>query len=92
MHTPKPISNDNSLPFITTYYWNNPNFYETIEKSVKCFKRNKVDGFETLRVIKNNRQVPNFKMIVTKAEFSQKQVGMFKNALTKDVNLAQAYS
>ena len=49
-----------------------------IVKSVECLKRNKIDGFENLRVIKNKRQAPNIKKILTKAEFSQKQVGVFK--------------
>ena len=46
LRSPKTISNDNSLPFITTYNPNNPNVYEMINKSVECLKRNKVDGFE----------------------------------------------
>ena len=33
---PKTTSNDKSLRFITTYNPDNPNFYETIEKSVEC--------------------------------------------------------
>ena len=78
LRTPKTISNDNSLPFITTYNPNNPNVYEMIDKSVECLKRSKVDGFENLRVIKSIRQVPNLKKILTKAEFSKKQVGVFK--------------
>ena len=53
LHTPKTISNDNSLPFLTTY---NPNVYELIDKSIECLKRNKVDGLENLSVIKNKRQ------------------------------------
>ena len=91
LRTPKTktITNDNSLPFITTYNPNNPNAYEMIDKSVECLKRNKVDGFENLRVIKSKRQAPNLKKILTKAEFSQIQ---FLNVLTKDVNVAQAYS
>ena len=76
--TPKTISNDNSLPFITTYNPNNPNVYEMIDKYVECLKRNKVDGFENLRVIKYKRQTPNLKKILTKTKFSQKQVGVFK--------------
>ena len=78
LRTPKTISIDNSLPFITTYNPNNPNVYEMIDKSVQCLKRSKVDGFENLRVIKSKRQAPNIKKILTKAEFSQKQVGVFK--------------
>ena len=49
-----------------------------IDKSVECLKRNKVDSFENLRVIKNKRQETNLKRILTKAESSQKQVGVYK--------------
>ena len=49
-----------------------------IDKSVECLKRNKVDSFENLNVIKSKRQAPNVKRILTKAEFSQKQVGVYK--------------
>ena len=78
LHTPKATSNDNSLPFITTYNPSNPNVCEMIDKSVECLKRNKVDGFENLKVIKSKRQAANLKRILTKAEFSQKQVGVYK--------------
>ena len=78
LRTPKTISNENSLPFITTYNPNNPNVYEMIDKSVECLKRNKVDDSENLRVIKSKRQAPNLKKILTKAEFSQIQIGVFK--------------
>ena len=78
LRTPKTISNDNSLPFITTYNSNNPNVHEMIDKSVECLKRNKIDGFENLRIIKSKRQAPNLKNILTKAELSQKQVGVYK--------------
>ena len=78
LRTPKIISNDNSLLFITTYNPSNPNVYEMIDKTVECLKRNKVDGFENLKVIKSKRQAPNLKRILTKAEFSQKQVGVYK--------------
>ena len=61
LRTAETISNDNSLPFIITYNPNNPNIYEMIDKSVECLKRNKVDGFENLRVIKSKRQAPNLK-------------------------------
>ena len=70
LRTPKTISNDNSLPFITTYNLNNPNVYEMIDKSVECLKWNKVDSLESLRLIKSKRQAPNLKKILTKAEFS----------------------
>ena len=48
------------------------------DKSVECLKQNKVDGFEKLRVIKSKQQTPDLKKILTKAEFSQKQIGVFK--------------
>ena len=80
LRTPKTISNDNSLPFITTYNPNNPNVYEMIDKSVECLKRNKVEGFANLRVIKSKRQALNLKKILAEAEFSQKQVEVFKCA------------
>ena len=50
-----------------------------IDKSVECLKRNKVDGFENLKVTKSKRQAPNLKRILTKAELSQKQVGVYKS-------------
>ena len=78
LRTPKIMSIDYSLPFITTYNPNNPNVYEMADKSVECLKRNKVDGFENLRIIKSKRQAPNLKRILSKAEFSQKQVGDYK--------------
>ena len=59
LRTPKTISNDKSLPFITTYNPNNPNVYDMIDKSVECLERNEVDGFENLRVIQSERQSPN---------------------------------
>ena len=78
LRTPKTISNGNSLPFITTYNPSNPNVYEMINKSVECLKRNKVGGFENLRVITSKPQAPNLKRILTKAEFSLKQIGAYK--------------
>ena len=89
MSTPQTTSNDNSLPFIRTYNPNNPNVHEMIDQSVKCFKRNKVDGFE--RVIKSKGQVPNLKTILNKAN-SLKNKSKFINILIKDVNVVQAYS
>ena len=88
LRAPKTISNDNSLPFITTYSPNNPNVYKMMDKLVECLERNKVDGFENLRVIKIKRQAPNLEKILTKAEFSQEQV----RVLTKDVDVAQTFS
>ena len=88
LRTPKTILNDSSLPFITTYNPNNPNFYETIEKSVKFLKLNKLDGFENIRIIKSKWQASNLKNIVTKVEFFQKQV-VILNVLTNNGNVAK---
>ena len=71
LRSPKTISNDNSLPFITTYNPNNPNVYEMKDKSVECLKQNKVDSFENLRIIRSKWQAPNLKRILTKAQLSQ---------------------
>ena len=49
-----------------------------IDKSVECLKRNKEDDLENLSIIQRKRQAPNLKKILTKGEFSQKQVGVFK--------------
>ena len=49
-----------------------------IDKSFECLKQNKVDSFQNLKVIKSKRQAPNLKRIPTKAEFSQKHVGVYK--------------
>ena len=76
LRTPKTMSNDNSLPFITTYNPNNQNVYEMIEKSVECLKRNKVNGFENL----------NSKLNSLKNKLAS------INVLKKDVNVAKAYS
>ena len=46
---------------------NNPNVYEITDKSIGCLKQNKVDGFESLRVLKSKQQMPNLKKILTKA-------------------------
>ena len=45
---------------------------------MECLNQNKVDCFGNLRVIKSKWQAPNLKEILTKAEFLQKQDGVFK--------------
>ena len=42
------------------------------------FKAKQVDSFENPRVINSKQQTPNLKRILTKAEFSQKQVGVYR--------------
>ena len=53
LRTPKTISNDNNLSFITFYNQNNPSVYQMIDKSVESLEPNKVDSFENLRVMKS---------------------------------------
>ena len=71
LRTPKTMSSDNSLPFITNYNPNNPNDYKMIDKSVESLKWNKVDGFENLRVIKSKRQAPNLKKMNSQSWINQ---------------------
>ena len=78
LRTPKTISNDNNLSFITFYNQNNPSVYQMIDKSVESLEPNKVDSFENLRVMKSKQQAPNLRKILNKPEFSQTQVGVFK--------------
>lgn len=66
------------IAFIATHYPNSPKFCEMMENAAACSKQNNVDDFENLTLIKDNRQVPNLKKVLTKAEFSQKQVGVFE--------------
>ena len=48
---PKKPSNENILPFITTFNPNNPNIYSTIKSSVNCLKNNSVNGFHNIKLI-----------------------------------------
>ena len=49
-----------------------------INKSVEFLNGIKVGGFENLRVIKSKRQASNLRKILIKAEFSQKQLAVYK--------------
>ena len=51
----KKPSNENILPFITTFNRNNPNNYRTIKFSVNCLKNNSVNGFHNIKLIQNKR-------------------------------------
>ena len=54
---------------MANYNPSNPNFYKMIEKSVECLKRNKIDGFGNLRLIKSKQQASNLKKPLAKSEF-----------------------
>ena len=74
---PKKPSNENILPFITTFNSNNPNIYSTIKSSINCFKNNIVSGFNNIKLIQSKRQSPNLKKLLTKAEFGEVSSGSF---------------
>ena len=69
LREPKNPSNENILPFITTFNPNNPNIYSTIKFPVNCLKNNNVIGFHNIKLIQSKRQPPNLKKLLTKAEF-----------------------
>ena len=58
LRKPKKPSNENILPFITTFNPNNPNIYSTIKSSVICLKNNNVSGFHNINLIQSKRQHP----------------------------------
>ena len=43
------------IAFIATHYPNSPKFCEMMENAAACSKRNNVDDFENLTLIKDNR-------------------------------------
>ena len=57
----KKPSNENILPFITTFNPNNPNIYSTIKSSVICLENNNVSRFHNIKLIQSKRQPPNLK-------------------------------
>ena len=60
LQKPKKPSNENILPFITTFNPNNPNIYSTIKSLVNCLKNN-VSRFHNIRLIQSKCQSPNLK-------------------------------
>ena len=83
LQKPKKLSNENILPFITTFNPNNPNIYSTIKSSVNCLKNNNVSGFHNIKLIQSKRQSRNLKKLLTKAEFGEILSGTF-NCSDKD--------
>ena len=53
LRKPKKPSNENILPFITTFNPNNPNIYSTIKSSVNFVKNNNVSGFHNVKLSVN---------------------------------------
>ena len=73
----KKLSNENILPFITTFNPNNPNIYSTIKSSVNCLKNNNNSGFHYIKLIQSKCQSPNLKKRLTKVEFGGVLSGTF---------------
>ena len=69
---------DEVLPFISTCNPNNPLAYNAIKNSVEVLQRNNVPGLESIKLINRKRQTPNLKKLLTKAEFSNEEVGFRK--------------
>ena len=67
---------DETSPFMSTFNPNNPPVYNAIKNSVEVLKRNKVPGFESIKLINSKRQPPNLKKLLTKAKFSNEEVGV----------------
>ena len=44
--------------------------------SVEVLKKNNVPGFESIKLTNSKQQPPNFKKLLTKAEFSNEEVGV----------------
>ena len=65
------------MPFITTFYPNNPNIYSTIESLVNCLKNNNVSGFYNSELIQSKRQSSNLKKLLTKGEYGEVLSGTF---------------
>ena len=52
--------------------------YNAIKNSVEVLKRNNATRLEGIELINSKRQLPNFKKLLTKAEFSNEEVGVRK--------------
>ena len=77
LRKPKKPSNENVLPFITTFNPDNPNICSTIRSSVNCLKNKSVSGFHNIKLIQSKRQSPNLKKLLTKLEYGEVLSGTF---------------
>ena len=71
LRKPKTPSNENILPFITTFNPNSPNIYSTIKSSVTYLKNDNVSGFHNINLIHSKRQIPNLKKLLTRPEYGE---------------------
>ena len=70
----KTRDSENIIPFISTYNPNNPNLFGLIKSGFTTLCNTNVNGFsQELKLIQSERQSPNLKKILTKAEFTTKQ-------------------
>ena len=65
------------MPFITTFYPNNPNIYSIIESLVNCSKNNNISGFYNSKLIQSKCQSPNLKKLLSKGEYGEVLLGTF---------------
>ena len=77
LRKPKNPLNENILPLITTFNPNNTNIYSTIKLSVHCLKKNNISGFHNIKLIQSQRQSPNLKKLLIKAEYGEVLSGTF---------------
>ena len=77
LRKPKKPSNENVLPFITTFNPDNLNICSTIRSSVNCLKNKSVSGFHNIKLIQSKRQSPNLKKLLTKLEYGEVLSGTF---------------
>ena len=91
LRKPKKPSNENTLPFITTFNPNNSNIYSTIKSSVNCLKNNRVSGFQNIKLIQSKRQTPNHKKFYLKQNL-EKFYRLRLTVVIKDVNAATTIS
>ena len=67
---------DEVFPFISAFNPNNPPGYHAIKNSVEVLKRNNVPVFQCNN---SKRKPPNLKKLLTKAKFSNEEVGVRKS-------------
>ena len=70
---------DEVFPFISAFNPNNPPVYHAIKNSAEVLKRNNVPGFESIKLNNSKRKPPNLKKLLTKAKFSNEEVGVRKS-------------
>ena len=67
---------DEVLQFISTFNPNNPPVYNAIKNCTEVLKRKNFLEFEIIKLTNSERQPPNLKNLLTKAELSNEKLGM----------------